>query len=166
MIMSSTSSHLPFPEPSRQDCRGWLVSIFSGIGAGILIGSGSSGLLHFDRMGPVFAGVAVALLTASLARTRLVVKTLLAGFIVVGACMLTITLRHWSTGHWPVGHIDGKWPLIVIALAAYVCLPATGLSFLIAAMRRKRAEPGAAPNGGPATQSGNSGATEGPPSVS
>jgi hypothetical protein len=30
----------------------------------------------------------------------------------------------------------------------------------------RRAEPGAAPNGGPATQPGNSGVTEGPPSVS
>lgn len=30
----------------------------------------------------------------------------------------------------------------------------------------KLAEPGAAPNGGPATQLGNSGVTEGPPSVS
>lgn len=32
--------------------------------------------------------------------------------------------------------------------------------------REERAEPGAAPNGGPATQSGNSGCTDGPPSVS
>jgi hypothetical protein len=32
--------------------------------------------------------------------------------------------------------------------------------------QKKHVEPGAAPNGGPATQVGNSGATEGPPSVS
>jgi hypothetical protein len=32
--------------------------------------------------------------------------------------------------------------------------------------RRKEAEPGASPNGGPATPVGNSGVTEGPPSVS
>jgi hypothetical protein len=141
-----------------------LVSIFSGIGAGILIGSGSSGLFHFDRLGPFFAGVAIALLTASLARKRLVVKTLIAGFIVVGSCLLTITLRRWSTGHWPVGHIDGKWPLIVIALAAYVCLPAMVVTILFAAMRQVRAEPCAAPNGGPATQQGSSEVTGEPPS--
>jgi len=33
-------------------------------------------------------------------------------------------------------------------------------------LNQKLAEPGAAPNGGPATPGGNSGATEGPPSVS
>jgi hypothetical protein len=140
------SSWLPSMEQTRQDWRGWSVSIFSGIGAGILVGSGSSGLFHFDRLGPVFAGVAVALVTASLARNRLVVKTLLAGFVVTGSCLLTITLRHWSTGHWPVGHIDGKWPLIAIALVAYVCLPAMGVGLLVAAIRRKRAEPDGAAN--------------------
>jgi len=34
------------------------------------------------------------------------------------------------------------------------------------AFEKTKAEPGAAPNGGPATQLGNSGVTEGPPSVS
>lgn len=42
--------------------------------------------------------------------------------------------------------------------------------FVVAVQRQimsiRNSEPGAAPNGGPATQSGNSGVTEGPPSVS
>ncbi|MBE7504419.1 MAG: hypothetical protein HS113_29835 [Verrucomicrobiales bacterium] len=37
---------------------------------------------------------------------------------------------------------------------------------MIAVLKRHIAEPDAAPNGGPATQLGNSGVTEGPPSVS
>ena len=161
MTMSNMSSRLPSREPSSQDLRGWSVAIFSGIGAGILIGSGSSGLFHWDRLGSVFAGGAVALLIVFLARKPLVVKTLLAGFVVVGSCLLTITLRHWSTGHWPVGHIDGKLPLIALALAVYVCFPAIVVSLLVARMRPKRAEPGATPNGGSATQLGNSGVTGG-----
>jgi hypothetical protein len=40
------------------------------------------------------------------------------------------------------------------------------LSWAFRNPKRKDAEPGAAPNGGPATQLGNSGVTEGPPSVS
>lgn len=159
--MSTMSSRLPSREPPSQDLRGWLVSIFSGIGAGILIGSGSSGVLHFDRLGPLFAGVAVALLAAALARKRLVARALIAGFVVAGSCLLTITLRHWSTGHWAVGHIDGKWPWIVMALAAYVCLPAMVVSFLVAALRQLGAERCAAPKGGPATKQGGSGATGG-----
>jgi hypothetical protein len=41
-----------------------------------------------------------------------------------------------------------------------------GLAFFSDALRVRIAEPSAAPNGGPATRLGNSGVTEGPPSVS
>jgi hypothetical protein len=40
------------------------------------------------------------------------------------------------------------------------------IGFQITFWQKKHVEPGAPPNGGPATQLGNSGATEGPPSVS
>ena len=41
-----------------------------------------------------------------------------------------------------------------------------GCTVLLMVRRPNKAEPDAAPNGGPATRLGNSGATEGPPSVS
>ena len=55
------------------------------------------------------------------------------------------------------------WALLVLFYLA-VALLTSCLHALMTS--RKIAQPGAAPNGGPATPLGNSGATEGPPSVS
>lgn len=143
MNTSATPSRFTFPQPSALDWRGWSVVLTSGIGAGIAIGSGSSGLLHWDRLaGPITAGLAVGSLIGFLASRRVIAKTLIACCLVVGSCLATITLRHWSTRHWPMWHIDGKWPFIAISLIAYVCVPATLVSLVILAVRKKIAEPG------------------------
>ena len=130
---------------STPDWRGWLVTITGGGLAGALIGSGSSGTLHWDRLpGPITAGAAVALLTVLCARRRPVVKAAMGSVIVVVSCLSTIILRHWSTGHWPRGHVDGKWPLIVLALLLYVCVPGTLVALIAATLRLffVRARPG------------------------
>jgi hypothetical protein len=163
----STLSRSPLPRSSAPDWRGWSVAICSGIGAGVLIGSEVSRMLQWQRpAGQIAAGAAVALLTASLAAKRPVAKSLVASILVAGACLMTIILRAWLNGHWPVGHVDHKWPVVFAPWAFYGCWPAILISLTIAAVRRRHAEPGAAPDGGPTTQPGNSRVTEGPPSVS
>ena len=54
----------------------------------------------------------IALLITLFSRKHSVVKVLVGEAILVVACMATLTLRHWSTGHWALGHIDGKMPAI------------------------------------------------------
>lgn len=57
--------------------------------------------------------------------------------------------------------------VFVVFTAPTVMLSSIGFGRLASRVyRRRRAEPNAAPNGGPATQHGNSGVTEVPPSVS
>ena len=46
------------------------------------------------------------------------------------------------------------------------CVYGERLDFVESELRRRIAQPGAAPNGGPVTRLGNTGVTEGPPSVS
>jgi hypothetical protein len=162
--MSTMLSRPPCPELSAPDWRGWLVVICSGIGAGVLIGSEIPAMFYWQRpAGQITAGVAVALLTASLAAKRPVLKTLIACVLVVRACLMTITLRAWFGGHWPVGHIDHKWPVIFVPWGLYGCGPGMLVSLIIAAVRRRRAEPGTAPKGGLAAPVDNSRGPEGPP---
>jgi len=52
------------------------------------------------------------------------------------------------------------------AIVVPACMLMIGATALLLSGPAHKAEPGAAPNGGPATQSANSNATEGPPSVS
>ena len=55
----------------------------------------------------------------------------------------------------------------LIQVVASGCIPLiAALAWSACDLHRLRAEPGAAPNGGPATPIGDSGVTEGPPSVS
>ncbi len=151
---------------STPDWRGWTVAICGGIGAGVLIGSEVSKMLHWRRpAAQIAAGAVVALLTASLAK-RPVAKTLVATILVPASCLMTITIRAWLSGQWPLGHVDPKWPVVFAPWAFFGCWPAILISLTIAAVRRRHAEPGAAPNGGPAMRPGNSPVGGGPPSVS
>jgi len=95
-------------------------------------------MYHWDRLGPYFAGVLVALLAASLSSKGIVKRTLVAGVFVVASCMATIILRNWSSGHWPIGHVDGKWPVIIAALLIYVCVPGIFVSVVLSVVRRRR----------------------------
>jgi hypothetical protein len=132
--------------PERQRL---LVVLGSALLAGAAIGSGSSGTFHWDRiMGPISAGAFVALVAALFAGKMPVLRALAAAVVVVASCLATITLRHWLSGHWPLGHIDGKWPFVSLALAAYVGGTAAVVSLILAAIRRRRVEPVAAGNAG------------------
>jgi hypothetical protein len=61
---------------------------------------------------------------------------------------------------WPQAIIPCAFGLVLLA-GSYYCRQKA-----VVAAGRQNAEPGAAPNGGPAAPVGNSGVTEGPPSVS
>jgi len=67
----------------------------------------------------------------------------------------------WGGGIGGEAHLSQSWQ----ALFGFALLPVVVLVFRFW-LRRSSAELGAAPNGGPATPSKNSGAAEGPPSVS
>ena len=150
------------PQSLTRDWRGWSVAICSGIGAGVFIGSELSTTLHWQRpAGQIASGAVVALLTASLAAKRPVAKTVIASVVVATACLLTVIIRAWLSGQWPVGHVDHKWPVVFAPWAFYGCWPAVIVSLTVAAVRRRHAEPGAPPNGGPATPLGNSGVSGG-----
>jgi hypothetical protein len=98
-------------------------------------------------------------------------------------CLLCVSLvRGWNPGRWitavliglaGLGSLLGGLGLIARSLNG-IWLMAVGLLYVLCvaglfsplAARHFRAEPGASPNGGPATRSGTSEVTEGPPSVS
>src|SRR5438034_1217814 len=66
----------------------------------------------------------------------------------------------------PLVHGLFAWPIMVPEALEYVLAEVGILRAPPAAPAKGIAEPGAAPNGGPATPPGDSGVTEGPPSVS
>lgn len=67
----------------------------------------------------------------------------------------------WGGGIGGEGHLSESWQ----ALFGFVLFPVAVLVFRFW-LQRSNAEPGAAPNGGPAEPLGNSGVGGGPPSVS
>jgi hypothetical protein len=85
----------------------------------------------------------------------------LAGAFAVGAALLII-MRTWLsallTGRNPFPFFEALliWPWLVYAMVYAIS----------EVQKQRRAEPAAAPNGGPASPPGNSGPAEGPPSVS
>jgi len=116
-----------------------ILSILSGVIAGILIGSCSSGMFHWDRItGPISAGIVVALFSACISNERIIIRAVIAGGFVAISCMFTIIFRHWFTGHWALWHIDGKALIIFIALLFYICLPGLLISFIVSVINRKK----------------------------
>jgi hypothetical protein len=78
----------------------------------------------------------------------------LVNYVLLGSSAVIILAEMTESGMW-----RKLWaPLMLIGIAM------SNLAAMQAA-ERKRAEPGAAPNGGPATPAGNSRVSEGPPSV-
>jgi hypothetical protein len=142
MKSTAAESVTPPSGPPRTDRFGWWVAILSGIMTGVLIGSGSSGFFHWDRSGTIIAGVIVALLTSLPASTQIIMKTLIASVMVTASCMATITLRHWSTGHWAVGHVDGKWPFIAAVMMGYVFVSGLVVALMIRAAQTRRKKHG------------------------
>jgi hypothetical protein len=111
-----------------------------------------------------------------------------AGFAVVAACRYKLASLWLLAGGAVLLALNGSGHLLmacpvqivehdtlmryfnVVGWFYYASLFTTLAGWCILALRGKghlaNAEPGASPNGGPATRFGNSGATEGPPSVS
>lgn len=134
---SSRSRQLPWTNDST-DALGWWVALGTGVLTGILIGSGSSGTFHFDRLpGPISAGAMIGLFTGILGRNRRVLKSLAGCLLSTAACTTTITLRHWTTGHWDVGHVPPRTPFVCAALAVLIACPAAIVSLLVVAVNRK-----------------------------
>ena len=105
------------------------------------------------------------------ASTLATVGSFLGYWHVVGLCILIPPLGEWlSTGiqpQWLCGAVNFTVILVVPTITWSLLISgAWTLYGRIATRRGPVAEPGAPPNGGPATPFGNSGATEGPPSVS
>ena len=105
------------------------------------------------------------------ASTLATIGSLMGYWHVVGLCILIPPLDEWlSTG------IQPQWLCGAVNCAVIVMVPTITWSLLIsgawtlygriATRRGQVAEPGAPPNGGPATRLEKSGVTEGPPSVS
>lgn len=113
-----------------------LIIILGSVMIAILTGSGGSKWFHWDHLGTILAGPAVASLCALLSLKKPISNTLLACVFTAVFCFVTIILRHWSTAHWPVGHIDAKWPVILSGLLLYICGLGLVFSVVIAVVRR------------------------------
>jgi len=113
-----------------------LIIIFGSVIIAVLTGSGSSKWFHWDRLGTILAGPSVALLCALLSSKRPISSTLIGCVFTAVFCFVTIILRHWSTAHWPVGHIDAKWPVILSGLLLYICGLGLVFSVIIEVARR------------------------------
>ena len=84
------------------------------------------------------------------------------GWAIEGAGLLLLAAG-WLAEQAGWMRFEWEW---IIPIALLVQVGVVFLGLIDHATPKRKAEPGTAPNGGPAKPSGNSGVTEGPPSVS
>ena len=142
MNISSKVSGMSSRDLSGSNRWGWLIAICGGIVVGVLLGilieSDILGRFRLGNLaGTITAGVAVALLAALLPAKRPVTRTLVADVCVAVSCIATMAMRKWASGHWPMGYVDDRGPVIVVWLLFWICVPGTLVSAIIAAVRRR-----------------------------
>jgi hypothetical protein len=145
--------------------KGFRVIILAAIaGLALLLPWSEFGALGIQLVAPALLGILVAGMFADrsvLARSVLLLSLVL-GVALARICWEAIVQ---DGGDWS---FDGERSLVAMTVVFQLFFAAIAFigTWLVLQKRHNGAEPGAAPNGGPATQLGNSNVTEGPPSVS
>ena len=137
MSLSKSSIPLAYRSDGERppDWPGWCVVLVVAALFGALMGSAIWRPLAWDRQ-PVmlFGTLGIALLSQFFGRRRFLTG-LIGGVVLVSIALMTLTMKHWVSGHWRWGHVDGKWPFIYGVLLLHALMAAVVVSFIASFIR-------------------------------
>jgi hypothetical protein len=148
--MSSSKSSIPLAYRSDgerpPDWPGWCVVLVVAALFGGLMGSAIWRPLAWDRQPVMLVGtLGIACFGQFLGRHRFLTG-LIGGVVLVSVALMTLTMRHWISGHWPRWHVDAKWPYLYVLLLLHALVATVVVSGIAGVVRwiGRRWRPGAA----------------------